>query len=315
MTGIVKTDQIQGAQGTTVTVPTGNTLAVTSNATVGGTLGVTGVLTGTSLDISGDIDVDGTTNLDVVDVDGNIDVTGASNSVAALIKPQGALPDNNDNAGLYVLHQGTAGTGLRVRTDNALTGSNFAHILVNNASASINAFQVSQYGSGLIGKFDKSGTTVMQIDNTGAVTMPLQPAFSAYLSGNQDNIALNSNVTVQFDSEYYDQNADFNTSNYTFTAPITGKYQINTAIRFNNLDSAAGFYQVLIVTSNRTYSTFTIYPQGFSQDLTYYHGNTAILADMDANDTVSVAVYQNNGTQQTDISSGNDCNFSGYLVA
>jgi len=42
MTGIVKTDQIQGAQGTTVTVPTGNTLAVTSNATVGGTLGVTG---------------------------------------------------------------------------------------------------------------------------------------------------------------------------------------------------------------------------------------------------------------------------------
>ena len=42
MTGIVKTDQIQGAQSTTVTVPTGNTLAVTSNATVGGTLGVTG---------------------------------------------------------------------------------------------------------------------------------------------------------------------------------------------------------------------------------------------------------------------------------
>ena len=43
MTGIIKTDQIQGAQGTTVTVPTGNTLAVTSNATVGGTLGVTGI--------------------------------------------------------------------------------------------------------------------------------------------------------------------------------------------------------------------------------------------------------------------------------
>jgi len=45
MTGIVKTDQLQGAQGTTVTVPTGNTLAVTSNATVGGTLGVTGTAT------------------------------------------------------------------------------------------------------------------------------------------------------------------------------------------------------------------------------------------------------------------------------
>ena len=50
MTGIVKTDQLQGAQGTTVTIPTGNTLAVTSNATVGGTLGVTGAVTlGTKL--------------------------------------------------------------------------------------------------------------------------------------------------------------------------------------------------------------------------------------------------------------------------
>tara|TARA_Y100001954_G_scaffold31773_1_gene29571 strand:+ start:519 stop:1643 length:1125 start_codon:yes stop_codon:yes gene_type:complete len=45
MTGIVKTDQIQGAGSSTVTVPTGHTLAVTSNATVGGTLGVTGDLT------------------------------------------------------------------------------------------------------------------------------------------------------------------------------------------------------------------------------------------------------------------------------
>jgi hypothetical protein len=35
---------------------------------------VTGVFTGTSLDISGDIDVDGTTNLDVVDIDGAVDM-------------------------------------------------------------------------------------------------------------------------------------------------------------------------------------------------------------------------------------------------
>ena len=49
-------------------------MPITNNATIGGTLGVTGVLTGTSLDISGDIDVDGTTNLDVVDIDGAVDM-------------------------------------------------------------------------------------------------------------------------------------------------------------------------------------------------------------------------------------------------
>jgi hypothetical protein len=46
------------------------------NVTMTGTLGVTGVLTGTSLDISGDIDVDGTTNLDNTDIDGTLNVQG-----------------------------------------------------------------------------------------------------------------------------------------------------------------------------------------------------------------------------------------------
>ena len=49
-----------------------DTLDVDVNATVAGTLGVTGVLTGSSLDISGDVDIDGTTNLDVVDIDGAV---------------------------------------------------------------------------------------------------------------------------------------------------------------------------------------------------------------------------------------------------
>jgi len=51
-----------------------DTLDVDVNATVAGTLGVTGVLTGTSLDISGNVDIDGVTNLDVVDIDGAVDM-------------------------------------------------------------------------------------------------------------------------------------------------------------------------------------------------------------------------------------------------
>jgi hypothetical protein len=115
------------------------------------------------IDSSGNLGI-GLTNPSI-----RLDVVGASNLSATLIKAQGALPDNNDNAGLYVLHQGTAGTGLRVRTDAALTGSNFAHILVNNASASINGLQVSQYGTGYIASFDKSGTVVFRVDSSGNV--------------------------------------------------------------------------------------------------------------------------------------------------
>ena len=95
--------------------------------------------------------------------------SGAANFGSAQIKGSGTLPDNNDNSVLYVNHAGTAGTGLRVRTDQALTGTNFAHILVNNASASINGLQVSQYGTGYIASFDKSGTVAMRIDSSGNV--------------------------------------------------------------------------------------------------------------------------------------------------
>ena len=165
-----------------------------------------------------------------------------------------------------------------------------------------------------IGLGSTLGTTShMVFDANGHITKPLQPAFQAYLSGNQDNFAINTNVTVQFDSERFDNNADFNTSNYTFTAPVTGRYQFNLALRFNNVDTAAGFYQALLGTSNRNYALFTIDPN-YSSDVSYLHGNWAVLTDMDANDTAYIYVYQNNGGQQTDISSGTDCAFSGYLV-
>ena len=45
-----------------------DTLDVDANATVAGTLGVTGVLTATSLDISGDVDVDGTLETDALSI-------------------------------------------------------------------------------------------------------------------------------------------------------------------------------------------------------------------------------------------------------
>jgi hypothetical protein len=70
-------------------------LELAGNLVVGGTLGVTGVLTGTSLDISGDIDVDGTTNLDVVDIDGAVNmattalVTGVLTTTATQVATGG----------------------------------------------------------------------------------------------------------------------------------------------------------------------------------------------------------------------------------
>jgi len=55
-------------------------------------------------------------------------------------------------------------------------------------------------------------TTHMSFDETGAILKPLQPAFSAYIASTQ-SISSTSTTNVGFDTEIFDQNADFNTSN------------------------------------------------------------------------------------------------------
>ena len=156
-------------------------------------------------------------------------------------------------------------------------------------------------------------TTHISIDANGHITMPTQSAFLAQLSTLQANVAVGSGQTIQFDTEIFDQNADFNTSTYTFTAPVTGRYQLNFLTRYNSLDTAPSYYQAYVVTSNRHY-IHTIDPN-YTADLSYYSLGFSFLADMDASDTAYAVFNQSGGTQQTDISAGADTYFSGYLVA
>jgi len=166
-------------------------------------------------------------------------------------------------------------------------------------------------GDGLvIGKGSALGTTTsMLFDANGIITKPLQPAFLARPASQQANISVGSDVTIVFGTEIFDQNADF--ASNTFTAPVTGKYQLQTTLRVQILDSASAYYYIQIVTSNRSY-IFIIDPD-FGQDAVYLPFQLSVLADMDASDTALVQIYQASGTSQTDIETASS--FSGYLVA
>jgi hypothetical protein len=67
-------------------------------------------------------------------------------------------------------------------------------------------------------------TEKLRIDSSGRVTMPFQPAFSVWFSGNQ-SIAHNTITKVQFNVEVFDVGGNFDSAtNYRFTAPVAGKY-------------------------------------------------------------------------------------------
>jgi len=138
------------------------------------------------------------------------------------------------------------------------------------------------------------------------------PAFAAIPASTQTNFAINTSVTVAMGTELYDQNGDF--ASNTFTAPVTGKYQLNASLFLYQVDSAVAYYMMQIVTSNRIYQS--IFDPDFGQDATYWSIQMNMLADMDASDTAYLIIYQSGGTSQTDIiHDSNASHFNGYLVA
>jgi hypothetical protein len=188
-------------------------------------------------------------------------------------------------------------TALELRSDHVAGGTNRYLIRGYNTAAGtpVESFKVDTAGGAYFG---------------GRVTMPLQPAFSVEPSSTLSNIPTGE-TTVVFGTEIFDQGSNF--ASNTFTAPVTGKYQLNAMVRLNSLDSASGYYVLEINTSNRDYKN--IIDPDFGQDAVYWSLSISVLADMDAGDVSTVSVSQSSGTSQTDIIASGYTRFTGYLVA
>jgi|DEB0MinimDraft_10_1074344.scaffolds.fasta_scaffold01674_5 hypothetical protein len=174
-------------------------------------------------------------------------------------------------------------------------------------------------GAGIVfktGASTSSPSEKMRIDQYGHVTMPNQPAFQVYGNTNTSISSLATYTTAILNVEVFDQNGDFNTGNYKFTAPVTGKYQLNAIVRLDDLQNDSTFYIAQIGTSNKEYKVI-LDTDVFSADLQYHTFTISVLADMDASDTAEVQVYQNSGTLGSSVVIGNPnyTIFSGYLVA
>ena len=204
----------------------------------------------------------------------------------------------------------TAGTRIQHMVDNVgqgyiefngEAGSYGMSLGTSPSSTSVNAYITS---SGII------------LDGEGHVTMPRQSAFLAYNSSTDSNKSTNTIHTVEFNTEVFDQNADFDNSADTFTAPVDGKYMLGFHLRLAGIDTAATRLYCGITTSNRTHTGPLIDPN-YSADLSYFSMGESTIADMDAGDTAYITLYVNNGAASTDIygTSSPQTRFYGYLVA
>ena len=153
----------------------------------------------------------------------------------------------------------------------------------------------------------------------GRVTMPYQPAFSAFnlATGSQYPSSYNtwatfdSNLT-NFDSPRYaaevNVGSHFSTSNGRFTAPVAGQYQISI-----NVAMWVGNTSYLTIFKNGQYNS--PYQLVYNADLGAYQNMTMNrVMTLAAGDYIQPGFYASSGSYATYIPGGGYIQFSGYLI-
>jgi len=167
---------------------------------------------------------------------------------------------------------------------------------------------------------DTAPALTMKIDNIGAVTKPLQPAFSVTTSATQEDMQEDADVTIVFGLEIFDTNGDF--ASNTFTAPVTGKYMLTAKIVTAAIDHDGTYYAAFsIITSNRNYTETYSVRDFFEAQPEFWPFQVSAVVDMDASDTAFVRYRESGpGASQTDVYNANASGariyhqFTGYLL-
>ena len=201
-------------------------------------------------------------------------------------------------------------------TDDASVVLNNLNTLAVTNNVTIGGdIDVTGSGAGAAGITSASSSgTAISIDSSNRVTMPAQPAFMAGPAAAQTNMA--NDTTIVLGTEVFDVGSNF--ASNTFTAPVTGKYQLNAAIRLQSVDSASTYVYLQINTANRDYYNVITVPRdhaaGPGFDLAYWNLSISVIADMDANDGAIMKFGYAGGTQQVDTSASGGTVFSGALI-
>ena len=227
---------------------------------------------------------------------------------------------HNHNTGLTLTGTGHTFSSdtynvIKIQTDSNDDGSNDDAILqwTNGSSNTVKGEIRYDESESMfeIGAGDNQGH--IKIDANGHITKPLQSAFLVTKNAAQTGITVNQNVLITFDTERFDQNGDF--SSNTFTAPVTGRYQLNALIYTSDAPTDLHYFTIRIITSNRDYyAIFDPGQAGLSGANAYHTLGISVLADMDASDTAYVNCYTPSGTSQTNIDGSHATSFSGFLA-
>ena len=159
-----------------------------------------------------------------MDTSGNVGID--TNSPSYKLQVAGGAA-NNDNTANVIVIDGENHSRLKVNTSTS--GGYQAGLVLSSGealSSTTNEVKISTTGSQEM-RFTTASAERMRIDSSGRVTMPYQPAFM--VSGSE-NTTFTAGQILRFNGTYFNRGNHFNTSTYTFTAPVAGVYSFSASI-------------------------------------------------------------------------------------
>jgi len=162
-------------------------------------------------------------------------------------------------------------SGTTSQTGNA----SFSNVTISGTSA--------HTGNASFGNVAASGV----ITATGAITATggfvvgatAAPAFSAYNSNNQ-SIADSTTTKIQFNTEFFDTNSNFdNATNYRFTPTVAGYYSISAIASLSTLANTGGTNACIykngsLYIQGAAVGTANMYPTASVSSIIYFNGST-----------------------------------------
>jgi hypothetical protein len=144
----------------------------------------------------------------------------------------------------------------------------------------------------------------MEINSSGIVTKPYQPAFSAYANTNETTAV---GGIAPFTALIFDQGSNYTTSTRRFTAPVAGIYQFSTYSNINGVAAGSAMWYAFAV--NNVYRGAYMYQVAPTSSWNWLGGTQTIKLAKD--DYVQV---KSGISMHWDLGNAAWSNFSGHLV-
>lgn len=166
---------------------------------------------------------------------------------------------------------------------------------------------------------DRGGNTILSSDGSGTITLSSSfpnntPAFHVSQASN-NSIGNNSFTKIQWDTELYDSDDDFDiTTNYRFTPSVAGKYFLYVQ---GILDINGDSRKQLAIYKNGSIVANTSYLHEYN--VTYGTSQQAIVVQTTqiangSSDYFEAFIFQNSGISRTLVGDSTKTFFGGYRV-